>query len=197
MNYLAHLLLAGENEELIIGNFIADHVKGNRVEQFGPGIRKGIKMHRAIDEFTDRHPQVQKSILRLRPVYRKYSGVIVDMFYDHYLAAGWKEYSSMELHSFTQSRYAILKKHDGILPARSQHILHYMTRYDWLGSYSEPEGLQQALTGMSNRTTFVSRMEYAVEDLKKCYNCYQEEFRKFFPELQAFVFSELGNKIQE
>jgi len=197
MNYLAHLFLAGKNENLIIGNFIADHVKGKGIDRFSPEIRRGIKMHRAIDEFTDKHPQVQLSILRLRPVYRKYSGVIVDMFYDHYLAKEWSQYSDISLSSFTEACYAVLMKNFDNLPARSQRILPHMMRHNWLLSYSRIEGLQQALTGMSNRTTFISKMENAVDDLNKCYECYQEEFRQFFPELQAYALKEFVNGNQE
>lgn len=197
MNYLAHLFLAGNDENLVIGNFIADHVKGIGIERFNNEIKIGIKMHRTIDEFTDTHPIVRQSISRLRPVYRKYAGVIVDMFYDHYLAAGWSNYSGESLHYFTNSRYSLLLRNFDILPPRSQRILPYMIRNNWLLSYAELGGLQQALTGMSNRTTFISKMEHAVGDLKNCYECYQEEFRTYFPELQQFVHSEFGSLLQE
>ena len=105
MNYLAHLFLAGTHPEMILGNFIADHVKGSDVLNYSENTRKGISMHRAIDTFTDQHPVVKQSISRLRTDFRKYSGVIVDMYYDHYLSAHWDEYSPVDIHTFTKARY--------------------------------------------------------------------------------------------
>ena len=97
MNFLAHLYLSGDNEDLIIGNFIADMVKGRQIENFQEEVVKGIELHRKIDYFTDNHAIVDQSKRRLRNKYRLYSGVIVDMFYDHYLAANWSEYSRIPL----------------------------------------------------------------------------------------------------
>jgi len=178
VNYLAHLFLAGENNNLVIGNFIADHIKGNGIDRFSDEIRKGIRMHRKIDEYTDTHPVVKRSIERLRPVYRKYSGVIVDMFYDHFLADSWDQYSAESLISFTTRKYDLLFRNFDILPARAQRLLPHMASHNWLMSYARIEGLQQALTGMSHRTTFNSKMELAVNDLKKCYDCYRAEFQE-------------------
>jgi len=193
VNYLAHLYLAGENTDLVIGNFIADHIKGNGIEQFNEKIRQGILMHRAIDEFTDSHPVVRKSIERLRPTYRKYSGVIVDMFYDHFLASTWNQYSNESLLNFTTSRYELLFQNFNILPPRAQRLLPHMARHNWLMSYARFEGLQQALTGMSHRTTYISKMEDAVNDLWNSYDCYLEEFQEYFPKLCNYVRSDFGS----
>jgi acyl carrier protein phosphodiesterase len=192
VNYLAHLFLSGENNDLAIGNFIADHIKGNGIDRFSDGIRLGIRMHRAIDKYTDTHPIVLESIARLRPAYHKYSGVIVDMYYDHFLANGWTDYSKTSLKSFTTSKYELLFRNYNILPRRTQQLLPHMARHNWLMSYSSFEGLQMALTGMSNRTTFISKMENAVEDLRNCYDCYLGEFKEYFPQLRNFVNTEYG-----
>ena len=92
MNFLAHLFLSGEPGELMVGNFIADSVKGNAMNDFSEGIQKGIILHRAIDTFTDSHNEMQKSKERLRPRYKKYAPVITDIFYDHFLAVNWQDY---------------------------------------------------------------------------------------------------------
>lgn len=195
MNYLAHLYLAGENEDLVIGNFIADHIKGNGINGFNDGIRKGIGMHRAIDEYTDTHPVVRQSIERLRPTYRKYSGVIVDMFYDHFLAHNWQQYSHESLLAFTTGKYDLLFRNFNILPARTQRLLPHMARFNWLMAYARLEGLQQALTGMSHRTTFNSKMENAVNDLRESYSSYNTEFQDYFPQLCEFVKNEFGGLV--
>lgn len=193
MNFLAHLYLAGNDKDLIIGNFIADHVKGSGIISFPEAIRKGIKMHREIDTYTDSHPIVRQSINRLRPVYRKYAGVIVDMYFDHFLANDWKRYSSVELGEFAKSRYDILKSHLSVLPPRSQRVLHYMSTQNWLQEYSTFEGLQQAFSGMAHRTTFESKMENAVTDLKSGYGYFQDDFQNYFPELCTFVQRSYGS----
>lgn len=187
MNYLAHLYLAGDDTGKIVGNFIADAVKGDDYLSYTHHIQRGIIMHRRIDSFTDGHPVVKESIKRLRPVYHKFAGVIVDMFYDHFLAANWQDYSAEPLLEFTNHRFAILVNHFHIMPARMQRILPHMIRNNWLMAYASFEGLDKALTGISHRTTFVSRMEHAVDDLAACYSCYEKEFREFFPRLIEYA----------
>jgi acyl carrier protein phosphodiesterase len=192
LNYLAHLFLAGTNPETILGNFIADHVKGNDTLQYSENIRNGISMHRAIDAYTDNHPVVKQSIYRLRSDFRKYSGVIVDMYYDHFLSSTWDDYSALDIYSFTQSRYEILNSFSAILPTRSARLLFYMEKQNWLVSYSSFEGMQQAFEGMSRRTSFESKMELAVINLKAEYLEFRKEFNDFFPELQYFVHTNFG-----
>ena len=187
MNYLAHLFLAGTDPEMILGNFIADHVKGSDTLKYSENVRKGISMHRAIDTFTDQHPVVRQSIARLRADFRKYAGVIVDMYYDHFLSAQWDEYSDTDLPEFTRIRYDILNTFQSILPARSARLLFYMEKQNWLLSYGSFAGMQQAFNGMSRRTTFESNMELAVVNLKAGYSEFNQEFRQFFPELQSYV----------
>jgi len=188
VNFLAHVYLSGNDEPAMVGNFIGDFVKGrNLTEQYGEGIARGIELHRAIDEFTDRHPIVKQSKARLWPTYRHYSAVIVDIFYDHYLAAGWSTYSDEPLEKYAERVYAIMARHDPILPEQVRHMLGYMSRGNWLVGYSYVEGIRRALTGMSRRATFESKMEQAVIDLKLHYEEFQSDFDQFFPELEAFA----------
>ena len=187
MNYLAHLFLAGTDPEMILGNFIADHVKGSDILKYAENVRKGIAMHRAIDTYTDQHPVVKQSIARLRSDFHKYAGVIVDMFYDHYLSAQWDDYSDTDLQAFTKIRYDILNTFQAIIPVRSARLLFYMEKQNWLMAYSSFDGMQQAFNGMSRRTTFESNMEHAVVNLKAGYAEFNEEFRQFFPDLLSFV----------
>jgi acyl carrier protein phosphodiesterase len=187
MNFLAHLYLSGENEEIIVGNFIADHVKGKAFNNFKDEIKMGIHLHRAIDAFTDSHPIFIQSKNRLAPNYRKYAGVIADMFYDHFLSAYWKDYSIEKIESFTSRMYRIVMKRFFILPMKTQRILPFMAKDNWLKAYGTPEGLSRALSGMAKRTPFESGMENAISDLKKDYDLYKLEFESFFP--QVIVYS--------
>jgi len=187
MNFLAHLYLSGNQSEIIIGNFIADHVKGNKADLFSSGIRAGIGLHRAIDLFTDTHPAVRAAVNRLRPGYRKYAGVIVDMYFDHFLANGWKNWSDEPLKLFTSRMYEILMGSFQVLPTRTMHMLPYMVEHDWLYNYGNFEGLHLALSGMSRRTPFQSNMETAAEKLREDYAFYQESFNVFFPEMVNYA----------
>lgn len=186
MNHLAHLYLSQTNTDLMVGNFIADRVKGKDFQHFSLGIQKGIEMHRAIDTFTDEHPVVLKSKKRLFPVYHKYASVIVDMYYDHILAKNWEDYSPIPLSLFAQNTYKVLASKSNEMPEASKRVLTYMTSGDWLSSYATENGINKALSGLASRAQFDSKMEYASADLFKDYELYTEEFFIFFKELIAF-----------
>lgn len=183
MNFLAHLFLSGNDEEVITGNFIADHVKGDSVMKFSVGIQSGIRLHREIDAFTDSHPVFLKTKERLNGNYRKYAGVVADMYYDHFLSADWKTYSNESLDDFTDRMHSIIAKRFPVLPEKSQRFIAYMKKFNWFKGYGTFEGLGRALYGMSIRTPFNSGIENAVKDLKADYQLYHDEFRVFFPEI--------------
>jgi len=187
MNFLAHLYLSGDNEELILGNFIADMVKGKQIEKFSPGIVKGIMLHRKIDSFTDKHEVVFKSKRRLRSKYRHYSPVIVDMYYDHFLARNWTDYSKTPIDNFMSNSYNVLMVNYLILPKRAKKILPFMISSNWLVNYANFDKLQKNFEGLARRTPFKSGMENAVKDLVANYNEFRDEFREFFPDLIDYV----------
>jgi acyl carrier protein phosphodiesterase len=180
MNFLAHLYLSKHEEELMIGNFIADAVKGKNFEAYSPGVIQGIKMHREIDAFTDTHHITKISAARLMPRYKKYAGVIVDVFYDHFLAANWSLYHHEGLPVFAENVYQLMLQNKLSLPPKSQHLLPYMIQHNWLLNYSKIEGIQRTLTGMASRTSFVSNMQFATEELALYYQDFDEEFKLFF-----------------
>lgn len=183
MNHLAHLFLAQSNTELLIGNYIADHVKGKQLEKYPEGIQKGIKMHRAIDTFTDQHKIVAKSKKRLYPKYSKYSPVLVDMFYDHILAKNWSEYSPIPIEKFSEAAYRVLGAQRDLFPPSAQRMYDHMSTNDWLSNYAYAEGMQRAFNGLAYRASFESKMEEALIDLQLDYADYKKEFEEFFPHL--------------
>ena len=186
MNFLAHIYLSGNDEDVTIGNFIADGIKGNRYLKYPPGIAKGILLHRNIDTFTDAHPTVHKSTARLHKNYSHYSGVIVDILYDHYLAKNWSTYSDKPLDEFVQDFYELLRKNFTILPARIQRMMPYMIADNWLLSYSTVEGISKILAQMNVRTKGVSKMNLAVAELEEYYDEFETEFTSYFDELILF-----------
>jgi len=187
MNFLAHLYLSGDDDRLIIGNFIADMVKGQKINGYPSEIIKGIKLHREIDAFTDNHHIFRQSKERLREKYRLYAGVIVDMYYDHFLAKNWPSYSKHPLNEYADKAYKLLQQHFDLLPPKARYILPFMVENNWLVNYADPEQMKRYFGGMSRRTPFVSGMEHAVDDLLLHYSDFGREFADFFPELKSYV----------
>jgi acyl carrier protein phosphodiesterase len=185
MNFLAHLYLSGDDPEIMVGNFIGDFVRGRNVyDQFNYNIALGIELHRQIDEFTDSHQIVLESKKRLRAKYRHYAPVIVDVFYDHFLARHWSSLHPLPLPDFATYAYAQLEKHKAFLPDRVVQMMPSMIQGNWLVNYAKTEGIHQALSGMSRRTPYESKMDEAAHDLEKYYQEFDKEFLLFFPELK-------------
>jgi acyl carrier protein phosphodiesterase len=187
MNFLAHAHLSGNNDEILFGNFIADAVKGKQWEKYNGPIQTGILLHRQIDVFTDRHILFKKSMNRIRNEYGRYSGVVVDIYYDHFLAEGWGNYHQTELRSFSRHVYAVLSKRFLLLPDRTKRMLPFLIAQDWLTSYADLSGLERVFRGMDRRTSLLSGMSNAVEGLEKNYDALKKDFTSFYPELQAFA----------
>ncbi|MEO1030448.1 MAG: ACP phosphodiesterase [Bacteroidota bacterium] len=186
MNFLAHIYLSGDNELISIGNFAADGVRGKNYELYPDEIKVGILLHRAIDSYTDAHPIFRKSTKRLHKHYGHYSGVIVDIFYDHFLAKNWDMYSDTPLAIYVDSFYQSLKKHMTILPPRYQHIAPIMIEGNWLLSYASMTGIQSVLNGMNRRTKGISKMNEATRELKAYYQDFEADFTAFFEALIVF-----------
>ena len=186
MNFLAHIYLSGDNDLIKIGNFMADGIHGKHFENFPSEVQKGIILHRGIDTFSDAHPVFRKSTKRLHPNYHHYSGVIVDVFYDHFLAKNWSNYSDEKLEDFVERFYQSLKDNYDILTLRTQTLMPYMIEHNWLVSYRTIEGINRILTQMDNRMKYQSNMRYATRDLSEFYYGFEEEFTAFFEDLQIF-----------
>lgn len=187
MNFLAHAYLSGDNKKTLLGNFIGDFIKGKQaLSQFEEEVIKGVELHRAIDEFTDSHAVVHDSKNRLRPKYRHYAGVIVDVFYDHFLATRWERYHHQSLSEFASATYQIIQSFSDILPQKVKTMLPYMIKGNWLAGYAKIINIHGALSGMASRTPYDSKMEQASQDLKNHYEKFEAEFERFFPDLKNF-----------
>lgn len=183
MNFLAHLYLSQNNIDITIGNFIADHIRGNNYESFSKEIQQGIFLHREIDTFTDAHKVVRKSKRRLHKRYRHYDGVIIDIFYDYFLAKNWANYSAIPLDVYTDAVYQLFDKIKLELPIKSQNFIKYMIEYNILFNYQYKEGIAKVLNGMNSRTKGKSQMNLAIEDLNDLENELEEDFILFFKDL--------------
>ena len=187
MNYLAHLYLSGGDTEVMIGNFIADHIRGNQFKHYSQGIQRGIRLHREIDTYTDAHPITRRSKRRLDKKYGLYAGVIIDLFYDHFLAKNWDEYSAIPLDVYVVSVYALLGSNLENLPEKTQHLLPLMVEYNWLYNYQFIKGMQRVFNGMNRRTNNKSQMHLATYDLQEYYLTFETDFKEFFQQLIAFT----------
>ena len=183
MNFLAHLYLSQNNTNIMIGNFIADHIRGNNYEGFSKEIQQGIFLHREIDTFTDAHEVVRKSKRRLHERYRHYDGVIIDIFYDYFLAKNWSDYSEIPLDVYTDGINKMFEKISDELPVKSQNFIKYMIEYNILFNYQNKEGIAKVLNGMNTRTKGKSQMNLAIEDLNLLEDELQEDFTLFFKDL--------------
>ncbi|WP_405568166.1 ACP phosphodiesterase [Polaribacter sp. Asnod6-C07] len=195
MNFLAHLYLSQNNKNIMIGNFIADHIRGNNYESFSKEIQQGIFLHREIDTFTDAHPIVRKSKRRLHERYRHYDGVIIDIFYDYFLAKNWTNYSATPLDIYANSVYTFFDKISASLPLKSQNFIKYMIEYNILYNYQFKEGIQKVLNGMNQRTKGKSQMNLAIEDLNQLENELEEDFTLFFKDLMEISNTKLNELI--
>jgi len=166
---------------------MGDFVKGSQFYNYPESVRAGILLHRAIDHFTDNHSIFLKTKLSLQPRYRHYAAVIVDIYYDHYLADNWNDYAREPLKVFTGYAYRILSQYQELFPKRVQQMLYFMTVDNWLLNYASLSGIERAFHGLSRRTKFDSGMENAVEDLQDNYEQFKSDFQLFFPDLQQFV----------
>lgn len=186
MNYLAHSYLSYQNTDLIVGNFIADSIQGNRFDGLTKDIIKGITLHRKIDVFTDSHPIFLTSKHRFSKDFDKYSGVLMDIIYDHYLAKNFHLYSNVTLQEHVDGIYTILDKNMLYLPEPAKRFYEYMTQRNILFHYSSITGIETVLTHLSNRIRNRFELQLAIPILEKHYTEIEEEFFIFFDELQAF-----------
>lgn len=184
MNFLAHIYLSGDNDLLKIGNFMADSIRGNSYENYPEEIKKGILLHRSIDSFTDMHPVYRQSKHRLHEKYGHYSGVIMDIFYDHFLAKNWANYSNKKLEEYADEFYQLLRDNYDLLTDKIQGMMPYMIARNWLVSYASISGLEMILFKMDHRTKNRVAMHEAIVELQEFYLEFETEFTQFFIELQ-------------
>ena len=187
MNFLAHIYLSNDNDFIKIGNFIADSIRGKHYDHLPADIQKGIILHRAIDTFTDLHPVFRQSTKRLHERYHHYAGVIVDIFYDHFLAKNWSKYSNEDLGDFAENFYQILRDNTPFLNEKILGMMPYLIKQNWLFNYQFMDEIARTLRQMDQRTKNNSQMQFSIEELQEFYTDFENEFTIFFEELRAYA----------
>lgn len=197
MNFLAHLYLSGESAEIKLGNFIGDYVKGNKHQHYPAQVALGIRLHRSIDAFTDNHADVKACMQLLRPGYGRYAGVVADIFFDHFLASNWQDYSPYSLQAFARQSHNIFLANFLMLPMKVKQFLPFLIRHKRLESYARTENLYQVLEIMSKRTTLPANSDWAMTILQQEYQEFERLFRRFFAELTEYVEAEFAIEISK
>jgi len=186
MNYLAHLYLSGNDEKIMVGNFIGDFVKGKQWEKYPAGIGQGILLHRRIDSFTDSHPKFIEARVLLKPEFGLYSGIIIDFLYDHYLAKNWDKFSTQNLHQFAGHAHTVLLRHFLRLPLQVQQFLPFLIKNKRLESYATVEGILEAIGIMSKYSSLPNKPTQLKSTWMNDYQYLEENFTAFMPDLVSF-----------
>jgi acyl carrier protein phosphodiesterase len=190
VNYLAHLFLSPDDPELLLGSLIADFTRG-RLEtlarDWSPGVMRGIALHRQVDRFTDDHPRVMRARRRISAPYRRYSGIILDILFDHFLCRYWSEFTRRDRDEFIRDVYRLLEQRRAQLPAPLHALVPRMRREDWLGSYRDLEVVGLVFERMATRLRQPNELGGALVEVRRHYPELAEDFRYFFPELIDFV----------
>ena len=190
MNYLAHTFLSCKNELLLVGNFLGDFVKNKDLPAFDPTIQEGIRLHRKIDTYTDQHPLVIQGMRRMYPDHGKYAAILIDVFYDHFLAINWDQFHSDSLNDFTKQVYRILDKHLSSMPPKMLNIVPRMIADDWLFRYQSLQGMERTLFFLQKRVSQPKKIQGAIDTLKRDFDLLNEEFIAFFPQVIEYVETE-------
>jgi len=187
MNWLAHLYLSEPTVESRIGNLLPDFVPVHQWAQFPPPFQEGIQRHRQIDAFTDAHPLVKHHIQHMPSDYKRFGGVLLDMFFDHFLAKDWHRYADVSLWAFADEFHRSVASIESSLPVELQAKLKKLEQHQVLCSYATVDGIETALERMGARLRRPVALGGAIAVLTTNYNIYQQVFDQFFPELQTHV----------
>ncbi|OHX65879.1 acyl carrier protein phosphodiesterase [Flammeovirga pacifica] len=188
MNYLAHLYLSKDDQEEMFGNFLGDFVKGKKLDYLPQKVEKGVRLHRLIDEYTDQHPVTKEIQNRLRPNAGRFSLIVVDIYYDHFLAKHWTSFEKqIDLYAFAHQFYDHPYWNKDWVPQKALDMYPYMKSYDWLNVYANLSGMEKVFSGMQRRIKNRAELSKAAGWLEEDYQFYQKHFFDFFPDLVNFT----------
>jgi acyl carrier protein phosphodiesterase len=187
MNYLAHIYLSGNEEDVKIGNFIGDYVKGSAFHIYPDKIKQGILLHRFIDSFTDKNTHTLDAKQLFAPKYRKYAGIVIDIIYDHFLAANWSRYSYLSLRDYIKNFHELLISKNEMLPTEVQEFVPRLIRNDRIYSYKEIEGIRSVLSTMAIYTSLPDHSDFAIDVLEKNYEFLKQNFFLFFSDILYYI----------
>lgn len=192
MNFLAHAYLSFQQPPILVGNMISDFVKGRKKFDYPDPIRKGIELHRAIDQFTDDHPITKEAKRFFAPAYRLYSGAFIDIVYDHFLARDPLHFSDQTLMGFSEGVYATLDEHVHHLPVPFAQMLPYMKKQNWLYNYRHPEGLERSFGGLARRSQHIKEIDTAIRVFRENEPAFEALYLEFIKDVVPFARGRIG-----
>lgn len=186
MNHLAHLALAGDDPSLRLGAFLGDFVKGRLKGDLPPDIETGIRLHRAIDAYTDKHDTVKRAADRFEQPYRRYAGIMLDVVFDYLLANNWPHYYETSLNDFSAEVLTFLADSHEHLPADAHGMAQRMKSDNSLAGYGDVRFLEGAFSRLSGRLTRQNPLAHALDTCLELMPHVEDDFHTFYPELQSF-----------
>lgn len=197
MNYLAHAYLSFNDPGILTGNLISDFVKGKKQFSYPSPIRKGIILHRHIDDFTDSHEVTKSAKAIFAPYYRLYASPFIDVIYDHFLAADETEFPNGSLLSFSHQTYSLLDDHVPLFPDRFRQMYPYMKQHNWLYNYRHRQGMARSFEGLVNRALYLHESSIAYNLFEKHYDQLRDHYKAFFPSLKKYAFNKMQELLKE
>jgi len=186
MNFLFHMLLSGNDDQLLLGNFMGDFVKGSLQDRFTPRVRDGVQLHRRIDSYAEQHPLFRQSRYRLAPEYGLYRGVMVDLFYDYFLVNSWQEWSAEPYDRFLVRTRGVVEDNRALLPAAMQPLVAVIFD-ELLPSYATIDGIGKAFSRMSRRVSRPNPLQGCEAELSRHHQALQSDFYHFTPDIRRFA----------
>jgi acyl carrier protein phosphodiesterase len=186
MNFLAHAMLSGDTPALIVGGVAGDWVKGNLPGSLPADLARGVALHRAIDNYAETHPAFCRSRSRVSRPRKRYSGILVDIFYDHLLARDWENVHHRPLHDYCANVYGMIEARMDELPPDAHHALRLMASQDWLSSYATMDGIADVMRRMARRVRHPEMMEHSEQELLEHFEGFSEDYREWLADITVF-----------
>lgn len=194
MNYLAHVYLARPSAAARLGALLGDFARGLDLARLPPEVRAAVLEHRAVDAFVDGHTWIRRERTRFPPELRRFAGILLDVFHDHFLVRHWARFSDEPLERVTESLYRAFREYASILPPRLAEVAPRMASQDWLASYGELENVDRALAGIARRVRRETAIARGGDELRARYRELEEGFLALFPEVLAYVARRRGQE---
>lgn len=186
MNFLAHFHLAWPDEGLIAGGLEGDYVKGLLRGQLPAHVERGVKLHRAIDAYTDGHPLILQLRREFSPGMRRYAGILIDLCFDHYLSLHWPRFSNMSLPDFSATVYRILGAQEGALSNDARRMTARLIEYDVLNLYQEWDTVTTTAARIGQRFRRGNPFLDLERELSPSKDALERTFLGFYPQLESF-----------
>lgn len=187
LNHLAHALLAGSDSDVLLGGMLGDFWRGAPDVSWRPGVRDGVVLHRKIDVYTDKHPIVDTARTLFDPPFRRFAGVLLDVYFDHVLARDWLRWSTQSLDALSERMLALLDANRDWLPPDLNRFAGYFRTVGLFASYADRNRIERVFAGIGQRFRHANPLAEAGPVLWERAAALDEAFERFFPDLQAFA----------